>query len=64
MVPTMMAMMSFLPPPTGIGGAEIAVGAQMREGPGFDPRQHRMLEHALDVAGDIGGDDHDARRPH
>ena len=44
--------------------AEIAVGAQMREGPGFDRDQHRMLEHALDVAGDIGGGDHDARRPH
>ena len=44
--------------------AEIAIGAQMRERPGFDADQHRMLEHTLDVAGHIGGDDHDARRPH
>ena len=44
--------------------AEIAVGAQMREGPGFDADQHRMLEHVLDVAGDIGGDEHVALAGH
>ena len=44
--------------------AKIAIGAQMGEGPGLHADQQRMFEHALDVAGDIGGGDHDARRPH
>src|ERR1700722_7261730 len=44
--------------------AEVAVCAQMREGPGFHSGQHRMLEHTLDIARDVSGDDHDTRRPH
>src|ERR1700694_6292662 len=37
--------------------AEIAVGDEMGERPQLHPDQHRMLEHALDVAADIGRDD-------
>ena len=44
--------------------AEIAIGAQMRERPGLHAGQHRVLEHALDVAGDISRSHHDACRPH
>ena len=44
--------------------AEIAIGAEMREGPDLDPDQHRMLEHALDIAWNVSGDDSDACRPH
>ena len=36
----------------------------MRHGPDFHADEHRVLEHALDVAGNIGGNDRDARRPH
>ena len=44
--------------------AEIAIGAQMRNGPGFRSDQHRMLKDAFDIAGDIGRGDHDAGGPH
>ena len=44
--------------------AEIAVGAQMREGPDLHADQHRMLEHALDVAGDDRRRRADDGRPH
>jgi hypothetical protein len=44
--------------------AEIAVGHEMGHCPKLHPDQHRMLEHALDVAADIGGNHADHRRPH
>ena len=44
--------------------AEIAVGAEMGEGPGFHRDKQRMLEHAFDISGNIGRRDHDAGRPH
>src|SRR5262249_29824198 len=34
--------------------AEIAISTQMRESPSLHPGQHRMFEHALDVARNIG----------
>ena len=38
---------------------EIAVGDEMRNGPGLYADQHRMLEHALDIAGNVGRGDKD-----
>src|ERR1700738_2984744 len=42
--------------------AEIAVGAEMGEAPGFYPGKHRVLEHAFDISGNVGRRDHDAGR--
>src|SRR5260221_4145806 len=36
----------------------------MRDGPGLHADQHRMLEHAPDIAAAIGRDHENARRPH
>src|SRR5580658_7600706 len=36
----------------------------MRDGPDFDGDQQRMLEHPLDVAGNVGGNESDTGRPH
>src|SRR5712672_2100151 len=38
---------------------EIAIGEEVRYRPQLHADQHRMLEHAFDLARNIGGHDHD-----